>query len=1025
MKNLWKLSRQHADLLKVIDKQQERLRSGTPLDLVNPLHCGQVERISAQAVEGIRRKGDDAAGLNGLACRSQLRFFKPLKVHADDLGGDVHDKDPLRLPDTVGTAGSCESQFGGIIAQSNGFLNASVPTTSHCFFLNQTLSLPADSTYLVEIESNVLSFKRHRYAHSIRQEQMNLNKSRFAAFLTFLLLSFVSSTALLRGQLNPFTLPQATLTVAISASDTAFTLDNAAGFPPSGAVAIDTEVIGYSSITSNTVTVLARAVASTTAASHAAGALVRFFPVHAGLLTASIDAAATTLNINSTATFPAGSGSILIDQEILTYGGGTTTTLTTLTRGQQGTTAAAHNAGALIIGRAATPTTQTFTIPRLISTSDNFSGIALANLSDGPASVTLNPISSSGAPLTVTDQSNTTVSIANSFALGARQQFVGGIADMFPNLNGATDFYVLLTTGNPFAVGVVDIGTVDPNSGLIRLDLAPISVLPSNDVILPIALQNSQQYGAGAFMEAGIVAGPVPTDIIADFVDANGNVVQETTLSAPAANQRYVQSLTDLFSNLAGQTVDSGYIHLSSSAGFTAYEIVSVGKENGYLAAVSRGDAASALTLPFVISSGPYQTRLVIEDGTAAILGQAPVGVAISQITAYNADGSLLTGPGITNPVQVTYPASGQFSQFISNLFGLGSTQAFSGYLRVETMGGASVSGIIASALILNLDRNQLTAVPGQIVPKTSLTLTPALFDPQITTALSLVNPNTISTTAQIQITRGTGSIQESRTVTIPALGQTVAVLSALFPDISVESDGYISVTSSQPIFGMIVFDDGVFLASGYPINLPAQLVASPDPVGLATPNSATVPLSASSYPLTVQIPNPAPPGGLLITVQVLNPVIATLSSNFLIIPQGQSSGTVTVYGQISGGTVINVRAPGFLTTSVVVAVQNATDLTLSRNVTISPTTATVQSGGTFQFSLAFDTTNNPAVVWNVGGVQNGQNAVGTITQSGLYTAPLLLPTDQPVLTLVSVTNVNTTFFGATASVTVLPPPSQ
>lgn len=133
---------------------------------------------------------------------------------------------------------------------------------------------------------------------------MTSNKLRFWVYLALLLSSFAGSTVLLFGQLNPLALPQAKLTAAISASDTTLSVDNAIGFPSSGEVAIGTEVLAYSSLTTTSFVISARAQASTTAAAHDVGSAVTFFPVHAGMLTSSIDAAATTLNLNSTTTFP-------------------------------------------------------------------------------------------------------------------------------------------------------------------------------------------------------------------------------------------------------------------------------------------------------------------------------------------------------------------------------------------------------------------------------------------------------------------------------------------------------------------------------------------------------------------------------------------------------------------------------------------------------------------------------------------------------------------------------------------------
>src|SRR5436853_137160 len=57
-------------------------------------------------------------------------------------------------------------------------------------------------------------------------------------------------------------------------------------------------------------------------------------------------------------------------------------------------------------------------------------------------------------------------------------------------------------------------------------------------------------------------------------------------------------------------------------------------------------------------------------------------------------------------------------------------------------------------------------------------------------------------------------------------------------------------------------------------------------------------------------------------------------------------------------------------------------------NVTISPTSATVATTGTPQFTATVQNTSNTAVTWQVNGVTGGNATVGTISSSGLYTAP-------------------------------------
>ena len=56
--------------------------------------------------------------------------------------------------------------------------------------------------------------------------------------------------------------------------------------------------------------------------------------------------------------------------------------------------------------------------------------------------------------------------------------------------------------------------------------------------------------------------------------------------------------------------------------------------------------------------------------------------------------------------------------------------------------------------------------------------------------------------------------------------------------------------------------------------------------------------------------------------------------------------------------------------------------------VTVSPSSATVATGGTQQFTAAITGTSNTAVTWAVDGMFGGNTTVGTISTSGLYTAP-------------------------------------
>ena len=88
--------------------------------------------------------------------------------------------------------------------------------------------------------------------------------------------------------------------------------------------------------------------------------------------------------------------------------------------------------------------------------------------------------------------------------------------------------------------------------------------------------------------------------------------------------------------------------------------------------------------------------------------------------------------------------------------------------------------------------------------------------------------------------------------------------------------------------------------------------------------------------------------------------------------------------------------------------------------ITLTPTSATVLVGTTTQFTA--NVTNGGAVNWSVNGVANGNTTVGTISTSGLYTAPLSVPVTAgtpPTPTAITVTAILQADSTVTASATV------
>src|SRR5207302_2227219 len=61
-------------------------------------------------------------------------------------------------------------------------------------------------------------------------------------------------------------------------------------------------------------------------------------------------------------------------------------------------------------------------------------------------------------------------------------------------------------------------------------------------------------------------------------------------------------------------------------------------------------------------------------------------------------------------------------------------------------------------------------------------------------------------------------------------------------------------------------------------------------------------------------------------------------------------------------------------------------------DVSVTPAAASVQTGGTQTFTATVTNTANKAVIWQVNGVAGGNTSVGTVSTTGVYTAPATVP---------------------------------
>ncbi|MBZ5569132.1 MAG: Ig-like domain-containing protein [Acidobacteriia bacterium] len=171
------------------------------------------------------------------------------------------------------------------------------------------------------------------------------------------------------------------------------------------------------------------------------------------------------------------------------------------------------------------------------------------------------------------------------------------------------------------------------------------------------------------------------------------------------------------------------------------------------------------------------------------------------------------------------------------------------------------------------------------------------------------------------------------------------------------------------------------------------------------SPTSATVPIGRTQQ-FTATVNNAGNNG---VTWQV-NGVVGGNSN----------TGTIT-----SSGLYTAPLSPTTVTVTAV-SVANTTQaasatVTVALPISITPTTAAINLSGTVQFTATVTFSSNTTVTWEVNGTSGGNASIGTISSSGLYTAPASIPNPN-IVTITAVAQADTTQT-ASATVTINPPP--
>lgn len=203
----------------------------------------------------------------------------------------------------------------------------------------------------------------------------------------------------------------------------------------------------------------------------------------------------------------------------------------------------------------------------------------------------------------------------------------------------------------------------------------------------------------------------------------------------------------------------------------------------------------------------------------------------------------------------------------------------------------------------------------------------------------------------------------------------------------------------------------------------------------VAAVNASGTSALSSEVSATPQVSAPAAPTGLTATTgnaQISLNWTASSGATSYNVYRGTSAGGESTTALVTGITASTYTNTGLtngtayyykvtaVNTSGTSSYSNEATATPSApvvSVSVSPTTASVQTAGTQQFTASVTGSSNTAVTWQVNSVTGGNSTVGTVSTGGLYTAPSAVPSPASVM-VTAISQADTTK-SASASVTV------
>ncbi|HLH29934.1 MAG TPA: IPT/TIG domain-containing protein, partial [Terriglobia bacterium] len=503
--------------------------------------------------------------------------------------------------------------------------------------------------------------------------------------------------------------------------------------------------------------------------------------------------------------------------------------------------------------------------PRVISTPQSFTGLAISNPTSAEASITFTAFQPDGTLFTSAGGQNpltVTIPAGGQYAHLATEIFSG---------SGTFNGWIQATSSTTGLVGFF----LNANNTITDLDGAGAGIA-SAEFTLPLASEDGQSKTELTIVNPNSETSAVNLTLYA--VDGSVLATKDLTIAGRGLIR---QTLQPIFGSI--DLTNASHVHVRSDKAVVGLEVVAdfqipqvVTRRETIEISGQQANTAQDYVLPEFVSGGGWASYLNIVNGSG-----------LSQditVTAYKDDGSLWDiSP---NPKTLTLAGNGSFKGTVEQFFGFSSSDVNTGWIKLHSPLGFVISNVGYG----NVTTPSFAVVSGVDLPDASrLSVYSQVAEANgFFTGLTMVNPGSQPANVEFYALRPDGTTVGKSTFTIGPNQRAGKLFREILPASFGQSGGWAFLRSNQPVVGAALFGstNGAALA-----NVPAQ-----------TPAADFIPPAQTTAAITGFIHQDAAAiAGASVTLT--GPVTTSLTTDFSglfafnQLPQGQYKVSVTLTG--------------------------------------------------------------------------------------------------------------------------------